>query len=430
MRQMAPSRRCRSVSEAEARGRPVVGPALLILTATAASGASGYLVTGIVAATVEVEEYTAFAVFWSALFLIVGGLGGVQHEMTRATSPRDSSAQRSATSARASVFAVAVACAVALALAVTAPLWASVLFGSLATFGVGALVVGAVGYVLVAVTCGLMYGIAAWRPLALMIGLDGLLRLAFVSAALAMDAPLEWLFVAVALPFVVTVAMVPPFVASALRRTVLDVGYRQLGSHTARTVIAATATATVVAGFPVLLRASDPAAPEAAIGPLILVLTLTRAPLVIPVMAMQSYLVVRFRSRPAALLRHCVVIAVAVIAAALALAALLAAVGPWLFTATFGSEYSLNGLVIAGLVASSGLVAALAVTGAALLSRSQHGAVTVGWLVAVLVVVLVLFALPLSLVDRALVALCLGPLLGLVVHGYALFRPNPRSLDL
>ncbi len=399
---------------------------MLILAATALSGASGYLVTGIVAAAVDVADYTVFAVFWSALFLVVGGLGGVQHELARASEPLAADGARPIGAARASVFALVVATVVALMLAVSAPLWGPPLLGGAALAGATALGSGAVGYVLVAASCGVMYGIAAWRPLAVMIALDGVLRLALVGLALALDAPLELLLAAVALPFLATIAIVLPFVAGVLRRSRLDVDYRRLSANTGRTIVAATATATIVAGFPVLLRASDPTAPEAVIGPLILVLTLTRAPLVIPMMAMQSYLVVRFQARPAAMLRSAVGIAAAVLLAAGLLAVVLRFVGPWLFSALFGPAYALDGLVIAGLVASSGLVAALAVTSPALLARSQHGIVTAGWLVAVGGLVVVLFV-PLPLVDRALLALAVGPLLGLMVHAVALLRPAPGS---
>lgn len=398
---------------------------MLILGATALSGASGYLVTGIVAAAVDVADYTVFAVFWSALFLVVGGLGGVQHELARASGPLAADGARPVGGARASVFALVAAAVIALVLAASAPLWGPPLLGGAALAGAAALVAGAVGYVLVAASCGVMYGIAAWRPLAVMIALDGVLRLALVGLALALDAPLELLLAAVALPFLATIAIVLPFVARGLRRSRLDVDYRRLSANTGRTIVAATATATIIAGFPVLLRASDPTAPEAVIGPLILVLTLTRAPLVIPMMAMQSYLVVRFQARPEVMLRSAAGIAAAVLLAAAVLAGVLGLGGPWLFTTLFGPAYALDGLVIAGLVVSSGLVAALAVTSPALLARSQHGTVTAGWLVAVGGLLVVLFVPPLPIVDRALLALAVGPLLGLIVHGVALLRPAP-----
>lgn len=406
---------------------------MLILGATALSGISGYLVIGLVAASVDVVDYTTFAVFWSALFLVVGGLGGIQQELARGIAPAPEAAvpsvSVSASVARPLPFALAAAALVALVLVATSPLWGPPLFADAAIAGAVALVVGAVGYVLVAASCGVMYGIAAWRALAVMIALDGVLRLALVGVAVTMDAPVEVLLWLVALPFVVTVALVIPFVAPRLRRSALDVHYRRLSANTVRTVVAATATATIIAGFPVLLRASDPAAPESVIGPLILVLTLTRAPLVIPMMAMQSYLVVRFKESPGTLRRRTAGIAGAVLLAAGVLALVLGLIGPALFTALFGPAYALDPFVIAGLVASSGLVAALAVTGPALLARSQHTAVTAGWLVAVggLLVVLLL---PLPVVDRALLALAVGPLLGLIVHVIALRREaSPTAAD-
>jgi uncharacterized membrane protein len=397
---------------------------VLVIGSTALSGGSGYLVTWLVAAQVSTADYTIFAVFWSALFLVLGTLGGVQQEFARATFPLDESAHDSGV-ARASHFALLIVVVVALLLAASAPFWGVRLLGDAAQVGVIALIAGACGYVLVATSCGVMYGIAAWLPLAAMIGLDGALRLVLVGVALMVGGSVELLMVAVVLPLLVTLAIVVPVVAARLQRSRLDVGYRRLSGNTVRTVVAAAATATIISGFPVLLRASDPDAPAAIIGPLILVLTLTRAPLVIPMMALQSYFVVRFQASPDRVLRNVSVTVTLVVSAAGALALILGFVGPTLFAALFGAAYSLDGFVIAGLVASSGLVGALTVTGSALLARSRHSAVTTGWLVAAVVLLAVLW-LPLPLVERALVALAAGPLAGLLVHVAALLRSSSR----
>lgn len=403
-------------------------PAALILGATVVSGGTGYLVTGVVAASVDVADYTVFAVAWSALFLVVGALGGVQQELARATSsaPAEGRGEDAARGrSRASVFAAAVAGLVAVVLAASAPLWAPPLLGSAAVSGAIALIVGAAGYVIVAAVCGVLYGVEAWRPLAVMIAIDGVLRLALVGVVLVVDGPVEALLWAIAAPFALAVVLVGPFVAGRLRRSRVDVGLAALSANTARTVVAAAATATLIAGFPAVLRATDPLAPESLIGPLVLVLTLTRAPLVIPVMAMQSYLVVRFRTDVGAAGRRAFALSALVMLVAAAVAALLALVGPALFGAIFGSAYALDGVIMAGLVASSGFVAALAITGPALLARSQHSIVTLGWVVAVVGVVAALL-MPLPLAERVLVALTIGPVLGLAVHAVALARRPPK----
>ena len=415
-------------------GNPPAGrmsPAVLILGATALSGASGYVVTAVVASVVSVSDYTAFAVFWSALFLVVGALGGVQHELARASSGGGAAHARALSHkvGRASRFTLVSAGIVAAVLASTAPLWAPVVFADVAVAGAGAMILGAVGYLVVAASCGLMYGTAAWRALALMISLDGIVRLIAVSCVLIAGGGIEWLFWAVSVPFIVTVIVIVPTMARGLWRTPLDVGYRALAGNTVRIVLASAATAALIAGFPVIVRASEPSAPEAVIGPLILVLTLTRAPLVIPVMAMQSYLVVRFRANPATTGRRAGVFVALVLAVSVVLAVLLGIVGPALFVSVFGPEYALDGIVIAGLVASSGFVAALAITGPALLSRSRHGAVTAGWLVAVAFLVAVLVWMPLPTVERALVSLALGPVVGLAVHVVALLRSRGDTAD-
>src|SRR3954452_2945907 len=128
--------------------------ASLILAATVISGAAGYAATWLVAGVVTPALYTGFAALWSVQFLIVGALAGVQQVVTRATVP---SPRRDG--ARASVFAVAAAAIVGALLIATSGLWAP---GSLGELWLNwPVIVGSVGYVLVASFCGVLYGARA-----------------------------------------------------------------------------------------------------------------------------------------------------------------------------------------------------------------------------------------------------------------------------
>lgn len=403
--------------------RAAARSAALIIIATALSGLAGYVVTALVAVAVPITEYTVFAVLWSALFLVVGAMGGVQQEVARAAHARGDEG-RTAGRARPTVVAITSASLLAVVLIVSSPLWSPALLpgddGPIAA----ALVVGASSYVLVAVLAGTLYGLGAWVPLAVMIALDGMLRLGLITAALVIDPSPVMLAWAVVIPFPVAVLAVTPWVARRARVLVLDAGYRRIAANAARTVLAAAATAVIISGFPALLRATSPDAPEALLGPLILVLTLTRAPLVIPVMALQSWLIVWFQRDAGRALRRALLLGASVLVVAFVVALLLAAVGPAALEFVFGVEFVLDGLTIAGLVASSGLVAAMCVTGPALIARSQHSAHTAGWLVAAAVLAAALL-LPLGVVITAVLALAAGPLVGLAVHVAALARPAP-----
>lgn len=396
------------------RPAPRVSPALLILGASIVSGAAGYLVTAIVADRVSAPEYTAFAVFWSALYLVVGTFGGVQQEFARATSVRGEGA---ASGARGSLFAVVLAAALLAVVAGTSPLWAGWVLADSSSWLAAPLAIGAASYVIVAALAGTLYGVRWWMPLVALIVIDGLARLAGVLLVLGLGGDLVALGWAVAAPFPLAVLLVLPFVAARVRReAVLDVGMRALTWNVARTVAAAAATAALISGFPLLLEVTSPSDSAAALAPIILALTLTRAPIVIPLMSLQSYFIVRFGDRRGSLLGEVARLVGAVIAVSVVLAALAAWIGPGIIVWLFGAEFEIGALLLFVLVASSGLVAALCVTGPAVLALAKHSHYVGGWAAGAFVT-LGLLLLPIDLELRTSLALTVGPLVGLVVHG-------------
>jgi hypothetical protein len=385
-------------------------PAVVLLAATAVSGLAGYLVTFFVAAAVTPAAYAAFAVFWSTLFLVVGALGGIQQEITRAAGVRDA-VEGTAPLGR---FAVGAALAAVIVLLASAPLWTLVAGGHPIT--VVAVAVGAGAYCLVAVTSGALYGAQAWVPIATLILVDGVLRLAGVLVALALPEPARALEIAVVLPFPLALAIMLPVVARRLRGIRADVPLARLTRNTVLAVLAAGASAVLISGFPALASAATPGEPAAALAPLLLALMITRAPIVIPAMAMQSLLIVRFRDAGA----RPVLVAVALVGAVTALLALLAAlIGPALLLAGFGSDYVTDSSLLAALVASSGLIAAVIVGGAGLLAASRHSVYVAGWVVAVVVTVAA-FLLPLPAEPRIVAAALAGPGAALLLQLVAL----------
>lgn len=386
--------------------------AALLLAATTISGLAGYLVALLVAARVEPAGYTEFATFWSTLFLIVGALGGIQQEVTRAAG------QRAAGPASAPLgrFALGAALAAVAILLATAPLWALVAGGHPLT--ITAVVAGAAAYCLVAVTSGALYGVQAWVPIAALILTDGLLRLAAVLIALALPEPGRALEIAVVLPFPLALLIVLPVVARRLRGVRADLPMARLARNTALAVFAAGASAVLISGFPALVGAAAPGVAAATLAPLLLALMVTRAPIVIPAMALQSFLIVRFRG--AAPRRVLLAIAAVGVATAV-LAGLSAVVGPPLFLTVFGPGYTVGAPFLAAVVGSSGLIAAVIVGGAGLVAASRHSVYVAGWVVAVVATVAALL-LPLDLEPRVVVAALAGPLAALAVQLVALSR--------
>ncbi|MET4639070.1 hypothetical protein [Mycetocola sp. 2940] len=385
-----------------------------ILVATAVAGATGYAIQFLVPLSVTPEQYLRFSVFWAALYLVVSGLSGIQQEISRATSPLRAAPR--AGSANARRFSGVAVLLVLVCAPVSALLWGSTVFPENTWPLVAALTLGSAGYVLVAVLSGLLYGLSEWKVIAFQTMLDAGIRLVLVAAGVALGADVDALVWAVVLPFPLTAACVWLVVSRRVRgRYTVDVSVGRLGWNSARTVVGATATGVLISGFPLLLNATSKDESQAAVGVLVLAITLTRAPLVIPLLALQSFLTVYFRDRNAHAWRL-VWLALAGTAGITAVASVLAfLLGPVLFLTLFGADYAIDAPAMAAVVASAGLTAALCVSGPAVLARGNHAIFVYGWVASAVVLIGVLL-LPLDLVPRTVGALVIGPLVGLAIH--------------
>lgn len=394
-----------------------------ILVATAIAGAGGYVITTVIARYLG-DQYSTFAVFWSALYLIIGALSGVQQEVTRAAHPLSTMSS----STKPLWLAVMLTVIVAAVSGGTSPLWGPAVFGDAAGLALP-VALGASAYIFVAVFSGTMYGLTLWRPLSITIVLDVAVRLALVLIGIVAGADiaaLAWLTI-VPLPLVAIAAIL--LTRSRILRDVgLDVSYRGAGANIARTVIAAAATAVLVSGFPLLIGIAGSMESAAYLSALIFALTLTRAPLVVSTLALQSYLVVHFRNSATVarqIARYVGIVAIAAVVLAGAAWWLGEPVIVWLA----GEVFRLPGWILALLVVSSLPTAVVAITGAAVLARSQHWFFSAGWVASAIVAVVVLFV-PGDLGARVLLALSLGPLVGAVVHIIGLRAARDPSLEL
>ncbi|MGH3559828.1 MAG: hypothetical protein ACRDTK_20410, partial [Mycobacterium sp.] len=188
----------------------------------------------------------------------------------------------------------------------------------------------------------------------------------------------------------------------------------------AHSITAAGASAILVMGFPVLLKATS-AELGAEGGVVILAVTLTRAPLLVPLNAMQGNLIAHFVDERTERLRA--LIAPAALVGGIGAVGVLAAglVGPWILRVAFGPDYHAAGALLAWLTAGAVTIAMLTLTGAATVAAALHRAYALGWVGATVVSTLLLL-LPLSLETRTVVALVCGPLVGIGVHLVALAR--------
>lgn len=400
---------------------------LLILAATAAAGVSGYAIQILAPALLDdADAYLTFSAFWSVLFLLGSAVGGIQQEVARATSPAEPATPHR-TIRR---FTITSAVLVATLAAVVGMIVGPAAFGSGHLPIVGALVIGLLGYVLTAVLTGLFYGLGALGSVAALIAVDAALRGVAVVVGLLVGASIDVISYLVALPFGLAVLIVWQFARARIAGWyALDVTDAVLVRHTLSTVIAAGSVGVMVTGMPLLFRVSLADASAVTLASLTLVVTLTRAPFIIPLMALQSYLVVKFRDElntARSRARNYVLFALG----AGALAALVAIpVGPWAVEVISGERYTTDGFTSAIVVLSATLVGCMCITGPALLAEARHGAYASGWATAAAVTVGVLVLTPLEASVRALLALIAAPLVGLALHGWSLARRPSVTLE-
>lgn len=389
--------------------------------ATAISAVCGYAVLYLAARALDPAGFSVFGVFWGAFGLVGGAAYGLLQEATREV--RASGHVEIADGPRTHPMRVAAGVGViaALVMAGSAPLWAPHVFTDSRTLSVALLSLGLAGFCVHATLLGLLAGTGRWGQYGALMVTDAVMRVAVAAAAFAVGWGLDgflWATVAGAVGWVGLLAVSPATRFAAGLRTPGDT--RTFLRGAGHSIAAAGASAVLVMGFPVLLKATSGEL-GAAGGVVILAVTLTRAPLLVPLTAMQGNLIAHFVDHRGHRLKA--LIAPAAVVITLGTVGVLAAglLGPWLIRVAFSDEYAPSGALLAWLTAGAVAIALLTLTGAATVAAALHRAYSIGW-VGATVASAALLSLPLNLTDRTVVALLCGPLVGIVVHLIALGR--------
>jgi O-antigen/teichoic acid export membrane protein len=415
---------------AAALGPVTRGSVVRVGIATAVSALCGYVVLYLAARDLEPAGFSVFAVFWGAFGLLAGAANGLLQESTREvretlqagvapglTNPEALEGPR----IHPMRVALLVGLGSAVAVAITAPVWSGHVFVEARWLSVALLAIGIGGFCVHATLLGVLAGVNRWSQYGTLIVGDAIGRVAVAIATFLIGWQLVgylWATIAGSMAWLLLLLASPAARAAARIPTPGTVGTFLRGAT--HSIAAAGASAILVMGFPVLLKATSSDL-GAAGGVVILAVTLTRAPLLVPLTAMQGNLIAHFvdqrESRLRALLTPALVVcglgALAVLFAGLA--------GPWLLQTAFGSQYQAGGGLLAWFTAAAIAIALLTLTGAATVAAALHRAYAVGWVGATLASTLLLL-LPLDLETRTVVALMCGPLVGIVVHLVALRR--------
>jgi O-antigen/teichoic acid export membrane protein len=413
--------------------RPAV---LSVGVATALSAASGYFVLLLAARSLTESQYAGWFVFWSAFGLATGALGGLLQETARAV--RAVPAESEARGARPIVAGVSSGLVFGgLALA-TAPLWSGLLFLEAAGARAGAtrpaehgalmlaglFAIGVCGVAAQAAVGGLLSAAYAWTPFAVLTVLDAAFRLAAAISCAVFGAGPGWFCVAAvagAGSWLVLLIASPP--ARALAEARADVPMREFLRRCASAVAAAAASAVLVMGFPVLLKITTPGRLPEGAGALLLAVTLTRAPLLVPLNVFQGALVAWCTDRRNHPWRALGIAAGGVLLAAAASALAAALLGPWLLSTVFHVAWPFGRATLAALTLGAAMIALLTCTGVSCLTTGRGRINAVGWWAATLasLALLLVPALPQEQIDlRVCLALLIGPLVGMAVHLSAL----------
>ena len=391
--------------------------ALIVGGGAAVAALCGILFLAIAARSLTTVQNTAFLTYWAALFAVFAVLSGVQNETTRAVRADSgaSGARRIATSPLTAGLLVGAAAAIAVLLLF--PLWAMIFVGLGSTLVPTLLIaMAALLYAGHVATVGTLAGLARWRAFAGLSAGESVVRLALAGAAALLGWGLLGFEAAAAggvVTWLIASLLVPGWRKLWTVRIELSMG--ALLRRVANAMAAAGATALLVTGFPLLMSLTTDAAAYAVAAPLIVAVSVTRAPLLIPVTAFQSMVIAAFVQHPARARSSLTRLVAAVLAVAVVGGALAAGIGPWLMRLVFGPAYGNSPLVLGLLVAAAAFLALLVLGGSVALALDAHTVNTVGWYVALIVSVAIMLS-PADLETRTILSLSLGPLTGSAVH--------------
>lgn len=409
------------------RGPVARGSMARVGTATAVTALCGYAVIYLAARDLAPSGFSVFGVFWGAFGLVTGAAFGLLQETTREVRSTGYAGDLAAVPVpdrpRTHPLRVALLVGVAAAavIAGSSPLWSGRVFVEARWLSVALLSVGLAGFCVHATLLGMLAGTNQWTRYGALMVTDAVIRVTVAGATVVLGWRLVgflWATVAGAVAWLLLLVASPT--ARVTARLLIPGRNATFLRGAAHSITAAGASAILVMGFPVLLKlTSNQLGAEG--GVIILAVTLTRAPLLVPLTAMQGNLIAHFvderSDRIRALIAPAAIIgsigAVGVAAAGVA--------GPWLLRSAFGPQYHASSALLAWLTAAAVAIAMLTLTGAAAVAAALHRAYSLGWVGATVASGLLL-GLPLSLPTRTVVGLLCGPLVGIGVHLLALSR--------
>jgi len=385
----------------------------------------------VMAKVLSPELNAQFLVFWSVLFWVFGSLGGIQFETVRSTRTAalagDEAMVVPATHhVRVVPAGLGVATGVVAIFFLSSLLWAPRVFGSDWLLSVVVVALAAIVYGGYTSVVGVLGGQGRWVSAAVLMVADPLVRsVAIVIAALALSG-LVGVKLAAGVATLTWVVLVLVFKGY---RSILgsrgDTNVREYVGKTSQAVVATLASTALVVGFPTLLGLVEGNSIIQESAGLLFAISMTRAPLMLPLNAFQSMIVAHFVKRggsPRVVGR----IVLAVLGLGVLASIVAGIIGPPLL-GLVRPEYRLGPLLVGGLTLGAAFLCLVVLTGTLALANNQHTVYMTGWVVAIVVTIGMLW-IPWTLSVTVIVALIGGSSCGVIVHVTGMMA-IPRTSD-
>ena len=408
----------------------------------ALAGSSLLSAIGTLVATVIIKhvfegpELAEFLIFWSILFACTSIMTGVQPEVTRAvTSAHHTHVYKARIVPVILIFGIVAALLVLL----TAWWWAPAQVPISPYSAVIAIACGVFFYIVQAFLSGASAGNHHWYFFAAIGSVESMGRLALMIAAAFVIPSLMGMEIATVAPMMLWVFLVIAVAAGRSAWSVrADVEAGQLAKNLGWALVSAIASAVLMLGFPAILNSSQKeisGTEVIALSILILAISITRSPIMIPLVVFQGVAIAAFVKQKHRPLQAFIKPAAAVVGVGVVGAGAAWLLGPWLFSLLYPAKPSevdvyaqvVTGPVLASLVFAAALLALLTLSGNISLAVGLHRGYMLGWIVAAFITCLVVFIVPLPLVVRAISALMCGPIVGICVHLWAVSRLNASA---
>ncbi|WP_406709111.1 hypothetical protein QEV68_10750 [Trueperella pyogenes] len=378
---------------------------------------SGFAILLIGARVLSAADNAIFLSFWSALFLVTGVLSGIQQEVTRATTLADG---RGYSPFR---FTLLAGLGMAIAVICAGPFFGpSISGGSSSLIPVLLIALAAFLYAGQMTVTGSLGGVRRWTTFAVVTGGEALVRLAAVGLVAFIGQQALGFEVASVVAFFFWVLLLATPSRHVLTQVRVSLPRSLFVQNIVWAMAAAGATAFLVNGFPFLMALTTSASEYQASADLAIAVSVTRAPILVPVFAFQAVVVAHYVRNPDQRKATTRRLVSALGAVAVILVPLAALIGPFVMGAVFGPGYESTPLILGVLVADAVLLAFLVLGGTITIALNRYRDCLVGWYASVALALVLMAALPLSLVERTLLTLSLAPLVGIVTHFRAILR--------